>query len=235
MKKWIWWLMVVVALAACETAGPRRVVVDQSGDGGPPEWVHSSRSNWEDGTTVMYRGTSTLWGDERLDGCYQLAKLNAKEALLSEISEEVKGAVDHATQGLSEEAENVLNLSRSTKYQGNLSGLRFTEEYYERYVIKDDERIECFVLGAIKRSDYNKVRRRVLTGVAAVDSRVREAMMKRQIQFFDEGEEQAVVGAPARPAALPAKRGPANAEGGATAAVTREPAVLESADHQEAQ
>ena len=183
-----WGLVVAIGfLASCSIPG-KRTVLDSSTGGSQPGWVKDTRVTWEEGSIVKYRATSTIWGDERLDGCYQLAKLNAKEALLTEISEDIRGAVDHATQGLSEEAENMLSLTRSTKYQGNITGLRFREEYYERYVVKDDMRVQCFVLAEIRRSDYNKVRRRVFNRVASVDPELRNAIKRKQIRFFDVDE-----------------------------------------------
>ncbi|MCB0367671.1 MAG: hypothetical protein KDD68_19875 [Bdellovibrionales bacterium] len=191
----------LLLLSSCMSV-PKKVILDSSTDGSKPEWVKNTKVSWEDGPIVKYRATSTIWGDERLDGCYQLARLNAKEALLTEISEDIRGETNHVVEGLSEEAENMLNQLRSATYQGNITGLKFREEYYERYEVKDDVRVQCFVLGEIRKSDYNKVKRRVFNRVTSVDPELKEAIKRKGIRFFDKENKDKEEANPGKPVGL---------------------------------
>lgn len=150
----------------------------------PPKWARSLKKTWEDDGKVMIRATHTIRGDERVNGCYDLAKLDGKEAILSEIATDIRGSLDNAQTSLSENAETVLGKVRTGEYAGRLVGLRFTEEYFERYRIVETERIDCHVLGEMKLSDYNMVKKAVVDRVAAVDARVKEAITTKQVDFF---------------------------------------------------
>ena len=123
-------------------------------------------------------------GDERVNGCYDLVKLDVKEAMLSEIANNVKGSIDNAQQSISENAEVILGKVRSGEFDGQISGLRFTDEYYERYAIGGVERIDCHIIAEMKQADYERVKRSVIDKVVAVDPRLKEAVTKKQINFF---------------------------------------------------
>lgn len=175
------------AIAACASK-QKKDVVDVGANDGKPDWVNTTKITWNEGDQVFFRTQYTIRGDERVNGCFQLAKLETKETLLREISEEIRGQIDNAQQNISENAEIILNQSRSGEYSGRVTGLRYLEQYHERYKVDGTERIDCFVLGTIKKFDYETIRRAVVYKMAEVDPGLKQAMNKRQIDFFSPKE-----------------------------------------------
>lgn len=149
-----------------------------------PLWVESSKVTWTEGDTILIRAQYTVRGDVRINGCYQLARLDAKELILREISEEIRGEINNAQQSLSESAEEILTQSKSSIYGGRITGLRFAEQFHERYTIDSIERIDCFVLAHLKRSEYENIRRTIIYKIAEVDPELKRAIRDRQIEFF---------------------------------------------------
>lgn len=172
----------------------------QSTDGGTDSDEVKSQ---EKDKKYFIRSSHTVRGDERVNGCYDLARLDAKELLLSELANEVRGRIDNAQQSISENAEAILGKVRSGEFEGRITGLRFTEQYFERYLVGGMERIDCHVLGAINENDYNQVKRNVVHKIADVDPRLKQAITRGQIDFFtkkdrasDTATEMASQGAP---------------------------------------
>lgn len=60
-------------------------------------------------------------------------------------------------------AEILLNQSRTSEFQGRVTGVRNLEQYNERPLVNGEERIDCFLLSAIRKTDYDSVRRAVVT------------------------------------------------------------------------
>ncbi|NJM09850.1 MAG: hypothetical protein HC883_02860 [Bdellovibrionaceae bacterium] len=190
-----------MAISACATT-QRKAVIEGGSQGGQPSWVNSTKITWEDAGQVFFRTQYTIRGDERVNGCYQLAKLEGKETLLREISEELRGQIDNAQQSISENAEIILNQSRASEFGGRVTGLRYLEQYHERYKVEGTERVDCYLLGSIKKIDYENIRRAVVYKLAEVDPGLRQAINKRQINFFEQAPgTQPVVTAPATPVA----------------------------------
>lgn len=171
-------------LAACSSTGPKKEVVESGGQPSKPGWVESTKITWNEADQVFFKTQYTIRGDERINGCYQLAKLETKETLLREMAEEIRGQIDNAQQSISENAEIILNQSRTGEYKGRVTGLRFLEQYHERYKADGNERIDCYILGAIKKSDYDSIRRVIVYKMAEVDPGLKAALNKRQIDFF---------------------------------------------------
>ena len=150
----------------------------------PPGWANNAKTTWEDGKMVKIKSSHSIKGNERLSGCFDLARLDTKEILLSEISNDVRGKIDNASQSLSENAEVILGKVRTSEFSGKISGLRFTEEYFDRYIVAETERVDCYVLGEISQSDYKKLQSEIVNRVVAADPRLKEAITKGQIDFF---------------------------------------------------
>lgn len=175
-------LLSALISASCSTS-PKRVVLDTSGD--KPAWTESSKLIWEKDGFVMLKASYTVRGNERPNGCIDLAKLDAKENLISEIKNEVKGSIQNAQESISEDAEIVLGKVRSSEFEGSISGLRFDESYWERYQISDaDQKVQCHVLAKMKKDDYLSTKLSIVNKVAAVDPRLKEAITQKQIDFF---------------------------------------------------
>ncbi len=163
-----------------------RLFLDSSShEDSPPHWVRGTKAIWEKDGVVYFRSSHQIRGDERVNGCFDLARFDSKEALLSEIANDVKGSIDNAQQSISENAEVVLGKVRSGEFNGRILGLRFAEEYYERYVVGEAERVDCHVLGQIRQADFDQIKRTVVSGVVAVDARLREAIARKHIDFFN--------------------------------------------------
>ena len=190
-------VLAVAIFQGCAGTHPRgRQFIDSSlHEDSPPDWVRSLRQTWEKDGKVLVKTTHTVKGDERVNGCFDLAKLDAKENLLSEIANDVKGSIDNAQQSISENAEVVLGKVRSGEFEGKVTGLRFSEQYYERYSIGETERIDCHTLGELSKTDYDQIKRAVINKVVAVDPRLKEAITKKQIDFFDRKPAGDAVGA----------------------------------------
>lgn len=184
-----------LGLSACSSMKiPQRVFLDSSlKKDSPPDWVHETKVSWEEKDKVHLRSSYTARGNERIAGCFDLARLDAKEKLLSEVNNDVRGTLDNAQQSISENAEAVLGKVRTASFEGKVRGLRFSEEYFERYLIGDTERIDCHVLGEMKMSDYNNLKRAVIDELAQVDFRVKEAITKKQIDFFESTKQERVL------------------------------------------
>lgn len=154
----------------------------------PPTWVTETKVAWEEKEKILIRSTYSVKGNERVNGCYDLAKLDSKENLLSEISNDVRGTLDNAQQSISEDAEVILGKVRSGEFSGRISGLRFTDQYFERYTVGQTERVDCHTLSELKLSDYNRLKRMIVDRVAEVDPKLKEAITKKQIDFFKKEE-----------------------------------------------
>lgn len=179
-------IITLLILAGCTSVPHRgRLFLDSTTHhDDPPAWVSSTRVTWEKEKKYFIRSSHTVRGDERVNGCYDLARLDTKELLLSELANDVRGQIDNAQQSISENAEAILGKVRSGEFEGRITGLRFSEQYFERYFVGDMERIDCHVLSEINEKDYNEIKRNVVHKIANVDPRLKEAITKGQIDFF---------------------------------------------------
>ena len=175
----------IVLMYGCSSA-PKRVVLDTSSPD-KPDWVGDVRISWNKDKRIHFKGDYTVRGNQRANACIDLAKLNVKESLITEIQEELKGAVDNASDSIREDAEIILNKSRTAQYSGSISGLRFTSRYWEKYALPTDEqKISCHVLGSISESDYKKTKRNVVNKITRANPKLKAAVTKKQIDFFKE-------------------------------------------------
>ena len=176
--------LISVCLTACSSTGPKKLILDQSSKK-KPSWADSSKLSWKKKKHVFFKATHTVRADERANGCIDLAKLDTKENLISEVKNEIKGSIDNAQQSINVDAEVILGKVRSTTFDGAISGLRFTESYWEKYeLVNGETATTCYVLSQIEEKDYIKMKKNVLRRVIAVEPRIKEAINKKQINFF---------------------------------------------------
>ena len=181
--KYVFWLLTGIFIGGCSSTSSHRVVLDSSGD--KPNWVDGSKLTWNEGDKVYFKVMHQVRGNERLNGCYDLAKLDAGENIMTEVAADLKGSIDNAQQSISEDAEVVLGKVRTSEYKGRLTGLKVTEQYFVRYRIdQDPDRIDCFVKAEISQTDYDTVKKSVLDRIVAVDPKLKEAITAKQINFF---------------------------------------------------
>lgn len=163
----------------------KKVVDNAELDSVAPDWAKSSKISWYKDGYVFFKSRYTVRGDQRLNGCYQLAKLDTKQALLTEMSEDIKGALDVAEENLNEESELVFQQVRSSSFGGQVSGLRFLEQYHERYLVDDQQRVECFVLARMSISDYKETKRKVVHKIASSDPQLKQMIRQKGVKFFE--------------------------------------------------
>ena len=163
----------------------RRVIETSYQQDQQPAWLRDSRTSWDEGEQHVIRSSYTLSGNRRVNGCFDLAKTEGKEALVSEVANDIKGELVRASQGTDENVDEGITKTWIEKYQGDTRGLRFTEQAYERSVTNDVERIECFVLGRIKNSDYAQIRARILSNVVRSDDRIKKMLVDRQASMLE--------------------------------------------------
>ncbi len=181
---WIVASVGVLGLNACSSGGEiKKVVIDESEQ--KPAWVGNSRTAWEESGKIYLKSSQQIRGNERLSGCYDLARMNAKTLLISEIQESIKGVLDTNEASLSENAEIVLSKSRSSEFSAAVAGVRFSAEYFARYRIDDEERIDCHVLSEISKQDHTRLKRMVLSKVVEADPKVKEQIQKKHLDFFN--------------------------------------------------
>ncbi len=177
-------LLSVLGMSACSSSGEiKKIVIDESDQ--KPSWVGDSRTAWEEGGKIYFRSSQQVRGNERLSGCYDLARMNAKTQLISEIQESIKGVLDTNEASISENAEIVLSKSRSSQFSAQVGGIRFSGEYFARYRIDDEERIDCHVLSEISKQDHTKLKRMVLSKVVEADPKIKEQIQKKHMEFFN--------------------------------------------------
>lgn len=192
-KKIILNLLMGLTVAGCATNSEkvadaknyRKVVIDSSvNPESKPEWVGKSQMSWEQNGKIMMKGIFTIAGHQRVNGCYDLAKVEAKKSLLTSLQEEIKGYLDSGSSGLSESEEIIFKESVSASYKGKIQGMRYSENYFERYVIDQTERIDCFVMMELDKNDYFKLKRSVLNEASKLHPELEQALVQKQINFF---------------------------------------------------
>ncbi|NDG85001.1 MAG: hypothetical protein EBX52_08200 [Proteobacteria bacterium] len=170
-------------LAACSSSPEiKKIVIDQGGS--EPSWVKETKTAWEEDGKIHFRGTQQIRGNERLSGCYDLARLNAKSQIVGEIQERLRGLLTTNESTLNENVEILLTKSRSVEFDGDVKGVRFTEEYFTRYRIGDDERVDCQVLSEISKEDYSRLKRAILNKVEEADPKLKEQIRQKHLDFF---------------------------------------------------
>jgi hypothetical protein len=177
---------IMMLLGGCSTGSKRdhRTTIETQGGTSAPDWATGTKLSWEEGDAVAFKGEHTVRGTDRVNGCFDLAKLDVKEAVLSELVEDVRGRIDQAQQSLSEDAEQVLGKVRSASYAGKVTGLRFVERFFERYRIGDSERLDCFVMAQMSKSDYARLKRSLVDELSRVDPQLHAAIAAKQVEFF---------------------------------------------------
>lgn len=179
------------ALFSCSSSSPvkpeKQVLDTASASNGAPAWVQDSKTSWiADGGIHRFKSFYSIRGEERISACYSLAKLNVQEDITSEIWADFRALIGHATQGLSESAEDVFHQSRQKETKGVIRGLRFTEAYHQRYLVNGVERIDCFVLSELAESDYRQLRANILNPVVQADPALKKAVQEKHIQLFQD-------------------------------------------------
>ena len=90
-------LQIMVGCSSSQKAGSGRIVIENSVKGDDlPKWVTNTKVSWEESDQHYFKSTYTVAGNQRINGCWDLAKLEMKESLLSELSQDIKGEISLA-------------------------------------------------------------------------------------------------------------------------------------------
>lgn len=179
---------VLIGISGCAGMTQQRVFLDSSNhNDSPPSWVQSNKISWEDGDKHKFKIEQTVRGNERVNGCYDLARLNGHEAVLTEMAIDIRGKIDNANTSISEDAEIMLDKIRQGQFEGRVTGLKFREQYFERTKVAESERVSCYLLGEMSHSDYLKLQRSIVDKVAAIDPEIRKAIRSSQLDFIRTG------------------------------------------------
>jgi len=187
-------LMLGSLLAGCATtnfaedkaAEKRRVVIDNTYHRPAlPDWTRDGKLSWEEKDVIVFKAQHTVRGDQRVDSCFDLAKMDLKENLVTEISSNLRGEINLASEGMSEASETAITKSFTQQLEADIAGLKLSEQLFERYLNADIERIDCFVMGKMTRRDYEALRMRVLQNTAKSNSELAQILKHRQLNFFN--------------------------------------------------
>ena len=149
-----------------------------------PAWLSQQDLSWKDGDKVFYKNAYTVRGDQRVNACYDLARLGLFETILAEVRSELKAANDLASEGANENEDALLTKSLSETLAGTLRGIKIKSRAFERYEINQIERIDCHVLSEISERDYQKIKNEVVKAKTSVSDSVTEAVREKQKDFF---------------------------------------------------
>ena len=133
---------------------------------------------------MLIKSSQTMRGDQRLGSCFDLARMDLKSSLVTEITTQVKGELNVASEGTAEAGDLLVTKSVREEFEGQVRGLKSKEEYFDRYFIGDTESIDFFVLGAISKSDYERLKSSLVQKLSNGNGPVAEALRKRQAEFF---------------------------------------------------
>lgn len=164
-------------------SGTAKRVLDRSYDE-KPDWLTNQDVSWKDSGLVFYKSTYTVRGDQRINACYDLARLGLFETVLTEVRSELKASNDLASEGTSENEDSLLVKSLSETLQGTLKGVRVKSKAFERYEINEVERVDCHILTEISEKDYLKIKNEIKTAQTSVTEDVAQAVRGKQKRFF---------------------------------------------------
>ena len=161
-----------------------KVIIDKSYSSGRPDWMENQKDSWEEKESVYFKTTYTIRGDQRVNACYDLARLSVHESVLAEVKSDIRAENNLASEGLSENEDQMITKSLTESLKGTISGLNVQSKVFERYVINHTERIDCSVLTSMKKTDYEKAKRNSAQAVLSVHAKVAEVVREKQQRFF---------------------------------------------------
>ncbi len=182
-----------LALSGCATVSQKslsKVILDKSYMNDRPDWSINEKDSWAENETIYIKTSYTVRGDQRVNACYDLARLSVHEGLLAEIKSDVRAENNLASEGLSENEEQLMTKSLSESLKGAISGVNIQSRLFERYLINSTERIDCMILATMKKTDYEKLKRNSAQIVLSVAPGVAEAVREKQKNFFASEKEQ---------------------------------------------
>jgi hypothetical protein len=151
-----------------------------------PTWTSNSETSWMKNEDIQFKGQFTIKGQQRTNACYDLAKGDARENIVSEMSVNFQSEINSYTQGISADENIELNKMFISAAKGKISGLRVSETVFERVLVNSEERINCFVVLSMSKKNYQENLMNAKSTVSQVNSDIIEKMKSRGLNFFSE-------------------------------------------------
>lgn len=189
--------LVIICLSiwtfSCQHSPPNltseKVILDQSYDK-KPEWIQKQEVTWTEGKNIYYKNSYTIRGDQRINACYELARLSLYENIVSEIGSKFKAENNLASEGTLESENDLITKSVTENVSGYLKGIRIKSRGFERYSLKENERVDCHILTEISQSDYEKMKNRINQEIISVSADVAQQVRDKQKRFFANDKDQ---------------------------------------------
>lgn len=179
-----------MSLSACgakmkkaDQVDERLFIENSLGTTSRPEWLKSTSVFEEKGSDLLFKGTYLAAGNDRLSTCYRLAEADIQVRLSQEIGNQIKSELLQMAEGSSEQLEPAVLDSLLVESQARIQGLRVVERYYERALIRAQERIECSVQAKISKQDFQRSKQGLTQQLAAKRPEVRAILDQRMKDF----------------------------------------------------
>lgn len=184
-------LLVMMSVAGCSSApktdfanSEERVFIENSlGTKSRPDWLQTSSVSEEKGSDLYFKGTYLALGNDRLSTCYRLAEADIQVRLSQEINNQIKSELLQLAEGTSEQLQPAILDSLLVESRARLQGLRVVDRYYERAVVRSQERVECSAQARISKQDFQRSKDGITEQLATKRPEIRAILDKRQKDF----------------------------------------------------
>lgn len=178
-----------LSLASCTTGTKsvsEKITLEKStGKNDLPDWTEKPQNSWSMDDTYFFKSSYSVRGDQRVNACYDLAKAEARENILTEFKSFFSSEINGYTQGLNETDAQELNKMFVTSVKSHLYGLKLSESVHERYIIQNSEKIQCHVLLTMNKESLLKNIQTALSNGTKINGEVAKQMKDRAVKFFD--------------------------------------------------
>lgn len=178
--RWLKALLPFVAgLALCPSAlcGEGREWVDSSDHKKElPEWVTAAGATREKDGKLLFRTQQSINGAPAPEQCYELCKADVGELVARRINTDAGSGPNQHAKSIAERYGEKSSSVSADDLRGKLADLQVEESYFVRYKTGEAESMECYVLHAIKKSAYDRLKADSLYKFAPVDEHVKDVI-----------------------------------------------------------
>lgn len=183
----------IVNLVSCVTTPVRSEyakskVIERMGDvDKTPDWANGSVAMTEEGQHVIFISHLSMSGNARSEACLKSAELDGKASMLKFIKDNITTSGQFTeTDVTSDPGYEALTAFLS---QGNISGVKTTERYYEKREESAESgdrvlKLHCAVKLAIKKSELERQLREATTKQSG-NPEIRKKLLDAQKQFIE--------------------------------------------------
>lgn len=159
----------------------KKTIIESSIQGEKPEWALKSVMSWKEEMNHFYKSQYTIQENQRVNACYDLAKMELRENIMTELSSEIKGEIVLALKGSKINYNELMTKTMIQSFEGRLQGLKIQEQFHERYLIREREQVDCFVKASIDKESYRKLKNELLNQMAEESGELKKAIENRQV------------------------------------------------------